>query len=160
MLCDENPFNDTRAYLQLWLLLWTAGDYYNSNAAAAASLIQFQHFSDPEAKTILLDVNPLITARVHLYDGFCKIFKFSIAEPSWERLYKCRECLDVSFCEDCYSIHKNQGLPQRICDAKHNFVQVVPVPQESIGVAAKLNKENRSVDVQKDWLENLRKEWQ
>jgi hypothetical protein len=52
---------------------------------------------------------------------------------------------------------KKGEMPVRICSQKHEFMQMLPVPEEAKGVAAKFD--GKTMEVQKEWLQSLRKEW-
>jgi hypothetical protein len=45
-----------------------------------------------------------------------------------------------------------------MCSPNHKFVQVFPIPEETKDVAARF-VEGKTMEVQKGWLEKLRKEW-
>ena len=158
MLCDEDPFNDVEAYALLATLFMAAGDVMNASAAYATIHTEFSYSSDPDALATLEAINfigPFLCC-----NGFCAPLHKEDQIFVYKEVYCCTECWATHFCEKCLSVLKKGDLPFRQCSPEHEFVRLLPVPEESIGVAAKFDKENKNMVVQREWLDARRREWQ
>jgi hypothetical protein len=154
MLEDDTPINDVVAYVQLQYLLVSAGDLKNAKAAAAVVLTEFYVPSTKETTETLEEINfkgPFFSCA-----ALCST-DFTTYKESYTELHICTECASATFCEDCIKLLKKGNLPARICSQKHDFMQILPVLEEAKGVAAKFDGE--TMEVQKAWLQSLRKEW-
>jgi tetratricopeptide (TPR) repeat protein len=155
MLGDKDPMNDQSAYGSLATALFAAGDRSNAVAAAAVTLKPLEASSDPTSFKALQAIN---FTTYWLCDGPCKTQFNSYKEPLYNELYFCEDCLAACFCEECFPILKKGELPFRKCSPEHTFLQVYPVPKEAKDVAARF-VDMKKVEVQKDWLDALRKAW-
>ena len=155
MLGDDDPLNDVDAYHMLVDTLIAAGDVENARAAAAIVFMPKSVSSNPELVENLKAIN--FVAKYYQCDGPCTSPNFCSKE-SYNEMYFCLECRDTNFCEDCVVIAKKGGLPYRKCSPDHEFVQFLPVPEEAKDVAAKF-VDGKTMEVNRDWLDTLRKEW-
>jgi tetratricopeptide (TPR) repeat protein len=153
MLCDDDPGNDLDAYKRCIINLIAAGDFANAQAAAAVCLMPLS----------MTDNSWLAAARelhfakhVCTCDGLCKT-DGAVYNVDYKELLFCTECIDTSLCEACHQKLMDSELPIRICNPRHEFLRVFPVPEEAKGVAARFDGEK--MIVQQEWLDGLRKKW-
>jgi tetratricopeptide (TPR) repeat protein len=154
MLGDEDPLNDVTAYLRLQDLLVAAGDLKNANAAAAVVLTEFFAPSNKETGEALEAIG--FKGPFYSCDGLCSP-SFTTYKTGYTDLHICTECVDRGFCEECFQLIKKGDMPARLCSQEHEFMQILPVQEEVKGVAAKFD--GKTMEVQKIWLNSLRKEW-
>jgi hypothetical protein len=69
------------------------------------------------------------------------------------------QCFNVQFCEKCVEVAKAGQTPKRICGKDHPLIKFCPPPDDLKTRVVNWNAENETVDVNKEWLEGLRKEW-
>lgn len=157
MLGDENPMNDITAYLNLFRYLLSAGDVKNAAAAAYAVLLNRSFSFDSQALNALGGYG--FQKDLIFCDGICLNERNlrNVYKTEHKELHFCAECPRVSFCETCFLLLKNRTLPLRRCDPDHEFVQFFPVPEEAKGVAVKFD--GKTLEVQKEWVDSLRKQW-
>lgn len=146
MLGDEDPMNDQSAYASLTEALLAAGARSN----AAVVLMPYEASGDPVLSKALKAIN---FSTYWSCDGLC-----DTQFHSYKELYFCEECPDVCFCEDCFPILKKGQLPFRKCNPEHTFLQLLPVPTEAKDVAARF-VDMKTMEVDKNWLDALRREW-
>lgn len=86
-------------------------------------------------------------------DGPC-----TTASDSYQELHFCRFCDDTCFCEKCIELVKSDKMPFRKCAADHQHVRMFPMTSEAKRVTTALVE--RRFEVQQEWLDGLKKEWQ
>jgi hypothetical protein len=155
MLGDNDPLNDVDAYILLVDTLIAAGDVENARAAASVVFMPESVSSNPELVESLKAIN--FAAKRYRCNGPCTSLNFCSKE-NYSEMYFCLECRDTTFCEDCVVIAKNGELPYRKCSPDHEFVQFFPVPEEAKDVAAKF-VDGKTMEVNREWLDSLRREW-
>jgi hypothetical protein len=111
---------------------------------------------DPVLLNALQGIN--FTAAYRKCDGPCRSQFNRYKEPLYKEFYVCEDCLGTAVCEECFPIVKKGELPYRRCSPEHTFLQVFPVPEDARNVAARF-VDMKTMEVQKDWLDGLRKEW-
>ena len=154
MLSDEDPLNDIDAYMRLTKLLMAAGDVQNASAVSAVILTEYSNGEDTEFRKALKAIN--FRGNFLKCDGLCSN-GINTYGTDYEELHTCTECLSTRFCQDCFPLLKRGKMPKRICNPKHEFIQMLPVPEEMKGIAARFDGE--TMQVQKEWLDTLRKKW-
>lgn len=154
MLGDEDPFNDVHAYSELCKVLLAAGDVKNASVAAAVVLTPESASSNPDKLKDLETIG--FTPGYFQCDGLCTT-QFHNYKKTYTELHFCRDCLDTCFCEDCFPVARRGELPYRKCSPEHQFVQLLPVPDEARDVAACFV--DGKMEVRKEWLDALRREW-
>jgi len=154
MLSDEDPLNDINAYVRLVTLLMAAGDVQNASAVSAVILTEYTTGEDTEVRKALKAINfqgPFLKC-----DGLCSNVVNTYG-TDYRELHTCTECLSTHFCQDCFPLLKKGEMPKRVCNPKHEFIQILPVPEEVEGIAARFD--GKTMQVQKEWLDALRKKW-
>jgi tetratricopeptide (TPR) repeat protein len=156
LLGHEDRTYDQNSYNQLAKVLMAAGQKSIALEALAVVLRPLEAISNPE----LLKAFKAIDFITYYYgcDGPCRTQFHTYKDPPYKELYFCEDCIDTCFCEDCFPIAKKGELPFRKCSPEHSFVQVFPIPVQVKDVAARFI-DMKTVEVQKDWLDALRKEW-
>ena len=154
LLGDEDPLNDIDAYLQLEILLMAAGDVQNASAAGAVILTEYSEGEDAEVRKALKEIN--FRGPFRICSGLCSNL-LNIYNTNYTELHVCTECLEARFCQDCFPLLKRVEMPKKVCNPKHEFIQLLPVPEEAKGVAARFD--GKMIRVRKEWLDALRKEW-
>lgn len=155
MLGDDDPLNDVYAYCMLVDTLIAAGDIKDAAAAAAVVFMPETVSSNPEQIENLKAIN--FVTKSYECDGPCTSPNFCSKE-TYNEMHFCLECRDTAFCEDCLVIVKQGKLPYRTCNPDHEFVQFLPVSEGAKDVAAKF-VDGKTMEVNRDWLDALRKEW-
>lgn len=155
MLGHEDTLSKALAYLNLAIFLLAAGDVKNA-CAAIAVLLTTSFISQIEEIPKSLEAVGF-EGDHYRCDGLCGYGSRTHYKSHFVELHLCTECLVVAFCEDCFPLVKAGKLPRRKCSKEHEFVQVLPVPEEVKGVAAKVD--GKTIEVQEDWVSDLRKEW-
>jgi hypothetical protein len=153
LLGDEDPLNDIDAYAQLVKVLLAAGDVRNASAAAAVVLIPESTTSDSDLRAPE-SIN--FSQNFYRCNGLCTA-QFRTYKIEYKELHFCQECIDVCFCEECFPLIKKGELPYRMCSPDHKFIQLFPVPEDAKDVSAQFD--GKSMEVQKEWLDGLRKDW-
>ena len=155
MLSDDDIMNDKYAYSGLFHALMAAGNRKAALEARAVVCKPLEALSDPAL------LKSFEAAGFEAYsgrcDGPCNTRFRKYKDPPYRELYSCEDCVDTDFCEDCILIVKRGELPYRKCSPDHTFVQVFPIPEEVRDVAARWV--DGKMEVQRDWLDALRKEW-
>jgi tetratricopeptide (TPR) repeat protein len=155
MLCDDDPINDLDAYHRCMINLIAAGDFPNALAAAAVCLMPL---SMTDSSWLAAARKLHFTKHRYTCDGLCTTSDRDY-NLDYQELRACVECINTCtlFCEVCYKKLLDGELFIRVCDPKHEMVQIYPVPEEAKGVAAKFDGEK--MIVQQEWLDELRKKW-
>lgn len=179
LLQDEDPSNDIDGYLTLAKTLLLAGDLENARAAADVTLLPLKYMQQPRSTTTETSrsVNPHIAPSVLIWkrnsssnskssDDSCDLKFLYVCEgrcrnpaKRWTQLWICVECIDVTLCDQCYEKHKdaNIGLPFRVCDQRHDFVQAYP--PGPVPMLAAIQGEDGKLKPNKNWLRELEKYW-
>ena len=72
----------------------------------------------------------------------------------YKELHSCRICPYVAMCETCLPLFRSGGFPNRICNVKHGFFQVFPLPEGSEDIAVRVV--DGRVEGREEWLGGLR----
>ena len=91
-------------------------------------------------------------------DGPCSTDNYQ-KPGGYKEIWYCTCCYDTQFCEECIEMTKKGELPLRKCDKDHPFMKFLPVPEELKEKAVVWNADNPAVEVNREWLESLRKAW-
>ena len=75
----------------------------------------------------------------------------------YEEVWLCRVCEDMGFCKQCVPILRSDSLPVRCCFPDHPLVKVFPISEEGNKMADALIE--KRWEVQQEWLDRLRREW-
>ena len=156
MLGDDDNMNDIYAYSQIATVLLAAG-YTKTALEATAVVLQPQEAlasSNAELLRSLQEVG--FSTYYFCCGGPCNTPFHSYKEIPWKELWACADCIDTAYCEDCIDTARGKGLPYRKCSPEHKFLKVFPV-MEGREVAARF--EEGKMVVQKEWLDELRREW-
>ena len=157
MLDDNDPYNDQRAYYNLARILFLAGDRENASAAYAVFLKPLEALATERVEAAQTGMKVTVKNYVFWPDRFSCSGVCDIAEDIFKKLYTCETCFEVQFCAACMKLVKVNELPFRVCNPQHAFSQVYPLPKERQDFAARLI--NGRVEVQKEWVEKLKKQW-
>ena len=154
LLCDNDLGNDLQAYDVLITALIAAGDLDNARAAN----IEFgMGFTYPEDADEIAECGyPKETN--FTCDGPCSTDNYQ-KPGGYKEIWYCTCCYDTQFCEECIEMTKKGELPLRKCDKDHPFMKFLPVPEELKEKAVVWNADNPAVEVNREWLESLRKAW-
>ena len=149
MLNDDDLSNDQDAYYRLARILFLAGDRENATAAYAVALKPLEALATQKKAAVR---NYFMWYSWSSCSGICNTAKLELKE-----LHTCETCFEVLFCESCIKLVKANELPVRVCSSQHPFSLVYPLPEERQNFAARLI--DGRVEVQKEWVERLRKQW-
>jgi hypothetical protein len=159
MLGNEDPTDDQSAYSGLGEQLLHAGDVVNAAAAFAVTVLPWSFTGNATPLKALADVG---FENYWMCDGLCTSYvpEWRVYKASpFEELHMCQTCDDVCFCGDCLALLKKGGLPYRQCSPDHELLQIFPVPESARDVAARFVDE-KTVEVNAEWLNSLKKNWE
>jgi tetratricopeptide (TPR) repeat protein len=143
------------AYSQLIKALMAAGNITAAVEGLAVVLKPLEAISNPELVKSFESIG--FEASHYRCGGPCNTQFHVYKELYYKELYFCENCINTCFCEDCFPIAKRGELPYRGCSPEHTYIKVFPIPEEARDVAARFV--DGKMEVQKGWLETLRKEW-
>ena len=72
-------------------------------------------------------------------------------------MHDCLVCSYFSLCGRCLALFRAGGFAKRVCNVKHEFVKIYPLPDGSEDVAVKIV--GGRVQVRKEWLGGLREKF-
>lgn len=160
LLCDDDPGNDLEAYADLVTALIAAGDLDNARAASVPLGMVFTY---PDAIDKIAECG--YPKMVFICDGPCstdncrqKTKGGESKADGYKEIWYCTCCYETQYCEECVEVAKKGELPQRKCNKDHQFVKILPVPEELEKVVI-WNAEKQVVEVDREWLERLRDAW-
>jgi tetratricopeptide (TPR) repeat protein len=165
LLLDLNPENDQQAYATLGTTLLHAGKTNDAAAALAVTLLPMTH---PEikgkdkpatAETDQPQNLPVVRAEGFIYWWRCA-GRCNKRKEEYEELYFCEDCIETCFCGDCKALVEKGQLKFRRCSSDHNFFKALPVDENQKEKAAKLDEQTRNVELDKEWIGELRKIWE
>jgi hypothetical protein len=184
LLSDEDPENDFQGYRKLGDAFMDFGD--DINATAAWSLIQptrgLAEYRDA-IKLIDASDNPAqsqdhdnpasnpeevtdtsSTAYKHLLEGPLYYTCDGRCGKDWtyaDEFNVCRECVDIQFCVPCLEKVQKGELTRDVCNKNHTFLHIPAWGLETLerGEAGKVLVGDRVLDVKKEWLEGIKREW-
>jgi hypothetical protein len=85
-------------------------------------------------------------------DGPC-----DTSDLDYKELHACTICCYVALCDACLPVFQTGGFPGRICNVRHTFFKVFPLPEGSADVAVRI-VEGRVVG-REEWLAGLREKY-
>jgi tetratricopeptide (TPR) repeat protein len=161
LLCDDDLFNDFDAYEMLVNALTAAGDVHNAIAAQVPCTMGLVY---PDIKDKLSKLGYPKTwfgcsGTCWLDDLRAKPKDSGFEYDTFREMWRCMQCFNVQFCEKCVEVAKAGQTPKRICGKDHPLIKFCPPPDDLKTRVVNWNAENETVDVNKEWLEGLRKEW-
>lgn len=155
LLCDDDLGNDLQAYDDLVTALIAAGDFDNARAANVALGMGFTY---PDAADEIAECGYPKETNFFTCDGPCSTDNYR-KPGGYKEIWYCTCCYDTQFCEECIEMAKKGELPLRKCNKDHPFMKFLPVPGELKEKAVVWNADNPAVEVNREWLESLRKAW-
>ena len=72
----------------------------------------------------------------------------------YKSLHACRVCADVALCGRCLTLFRAGEFAKRVCNVKHAFLKVFPLPEGSEDVAVRVV--DGRVEGREEWLAGLR----
>lgn len=82
-------------------------------------------------------------------DGPC-----NTPDSAYTSLHSCRVCENTDLCGPCLELFKGKGFAKRICNVRHEYFKIFPLPQGSENLAVRV-VEGR-VEPREEWLRDLR----